>query len=67
MLLPGDEAKLTFVFANVSSVNTSNLDVIPGAIPSKPGLIRVVYARYMDGTRAISAMARLSMFQSNSH
>jgi hypothetical protein len=49
----------TFIFAKVSSVKTSNLDVIPGAIPSNPGLTCVEYRLYIDGASAISAIARL--------
>lgn len=51
--------KPTFVFVNVSSVNTSNLDVIPGAASWYSGLILEPYMRYNDGTSAISAIAKL--------
>lgn len=51
---------LAFIPANVSSVKTSNLDVIPGAVFSRPGITFDPYFRYNDGTNAISAIARLA-------
>lgn len=51
--------ELTLISGNVSSVKTSNLAVIPGAMFSSPGLTREPYLRYRDGNNAISAMARL--------
>jgi hypothetical protein len=55
----GDQRRLTFTCVNLSSVNTSNLEVMPGANPSKSGLICVEYFLYIEGTSAISAIARL--------
>jgi hypothetical protein len=49
----------TFIAGKVSSVKTSNREVMPGATPSKAGLTRVEYFLYTDGTNAISAIARL--------
>lgn len=53
----------TFISANVSSVKTSNLEVMPGATFLKPGLIDVEYLLYMEGMSAISAIARLHLCQ----
>jgi hypothetical protein len=49
----------TFICEKVSSVKTSNREVMPGATPSKAGLIRVEYFLYTDGSNVISAIARL--------